>query len=64
MTGGFREGHMNTEQWAPILKPFWDRGMTSWKESQLIQEAVHASCGQLSIDKVKVRLKGFLTSKL
>ena len=45
---------MNTDQWAPVLKPFWDRGMTSWKESQLIAEAVHATGGQLDAEKVKV----------
>ena len=45
---------MNTEQWAPLLRPLWDRGMTSWKESKLIDEAVHASNGRLTVDRVKV----------
>ena len=45
---------MNTDQWLPILKPFWDRGMTSWKATRLIAEAVHATGSTLDTERVKV----------
>ena len=31
--------HMNVDKWVPALKPFWDRGMNSWRKTDLITEA-------------------------
>ena len=44
--------HMNVDKWVPSLKPFWDRGMNSWKKSELINEA--SAFTGLSTDDVKV----------